>query len=132
MGFDLSNAEQNRAVALFQQDHLGEVLKPLIREIYLFDSYVAGTMHLKDPSVLDEIEVDDPLTLLREENKYDENAILVLTADRKKLGYVPEKDNIVFARLMDAGKILKAKIRDIRPKDDYFTMVSIGLYLVDL
>lgn len=132
MGFDLSNADQNKTIALFQQNNLGEVLKPLIREIHLFDSYVAGTTHLKDPSVLEEIKVDDPLTLRREENKYDEHAILVLTADKKKLGYVPEKDNTVFARLMDAGKILKAKITDIRPKDDYFTMISIGIYLVDL
>ena len=52
----------------------------------------------------------DVLTLHREENKFDSNAILILNEDKKKLGYVPEKDNIVFARLMDAGKLLKAKI----------------------
>ena len=39
----------------------------------------------------------------REDNKFDSNAILILNADKKKLGYVPEKDNVVFARLMDAG-----------------------------
>ena len=32
----------------------------------------------------------------------------------------------------DAGKILKARITDIRPKDDYFTLISIGIDLVDL
>lgn len=132
MGFDLSNVEQSKTIALFQQDNLGEVLKPLIREIHLFDSYVAGTTHLKDPSVLEEIQAGDALTLQREDNPYDPNAILVLTAGRKKLGYVPEKDNLVFARLMDAGKILKARITDIRPKDDYFTLISIGIDLVDL
>lgn len=72
------------------------------------------------------------MTLRREDNRYDKNAILILTADRKKLGYIPEKDNTVFARLLDAGKILKAQITDIRPKDDYFTTISIGIYLVDL
>lgn len=49
----------------------------------------------------------------------------------KKLGYVPEKDNIIFARLMDAGKLLRAKIMDIKQKGNY-TQVSIGIYLVDL
>lgn len=32
---------------------LGELLQPLIRDIHLFDSFVAGTTHLKDLSVLE-------------------------------------------------------------------------------
>ena len=47
-----------------------------------------------------------------------------------KLGYVPEKDNIVFARLMDAGKLLAAKITKITKRGS-FTQISIGIYLVD-
>lgn len=54
---------------------------------------------------------------------------LFSTRKKKKLGYVPEKDNIVFARLMDAGKLLKAKITDIKQKGNY-TQVSVGIYLV--
>ena len=70
------------------------------------------------------------LTLQREDNKFDSNAILILNDEKKKLGYVPEKDNIVFARLMDAGKLLKAKITDIKQKGS-FTQISVGIYLVD-
>ena len=129
---ELINTNKSSAVSILQQHNLGDVLQPMIREIHLFDSYVAGTTHPKDPSVLQEIKVNDSLTLQREDNRYDKNAILILTADKKKIGYVPEKDNIVFARLMDAGKILKAKITDIKPKDNYFTLINIGIYLVDL
>ncbi len=132
MGSELINTNNSSAVSILQQHNLGDVLQPMIREIHLFDSYVAGTTHLKDPSVLQEIKVNDSLTLQREDNRYDKNAILILTVDKKKIGYVPEKDNIVFARLMDAGKILKAKITDIKPKDNYFTLINIGIYLVDL
>ncbi|MCR5538722.1 MAG: HIRAN domain-containing protein, partial [Lachnospiraceae bacterium] len=82
---------------------LGELLQPLIREVHLFDSYVAGTTHLQDPSVLDAVAVGDKLTLRREDNKFDEHAILLLAADGRRVGYIPEKDNIIFARLMDAG-----------------------------
>ena len=99
-------------------------------EIHLFDSFVAGTTHLSDPSVLNEIKVGDQLSLLRENNKFDSNAILILTADKKKLGYVPEKDNIIFARLLDAGKMLAARIKGIGKKGS-FTKISIGIYLVD-
>ena len=73
----------------------------------------------------------DVLSLQREENKFDSNAILILNADGKKLGYVPEKDNMVFARLMDAGKLLKAKISKITMKGT-FKQISVGIFLVDL
>ena len=109
---------------------LGEMLKPLIREIHLFDSYVAGTTHLADQSVLTEIKEDDRLRLQREENKFDDNAILLFTESGKKLGYVPEKDKIVVSRLMDAGKKLIAKIKNIEKKGS-FNQISIGIYLVD-
>ena len=109
---------------------IGEMLKPLIREIHLFDSYVAGTTHLSDASVLDEIKEGDKLSLKREDNKFDDNAILIFTESDKKLGYVPEKDNLVFARLMDAGKLLTAKINKIEKKGS-FHQISIGIYLVD-
>ncbi|MCR5502757.1 MAG: HIRAN domain-containing protein [Lachnospiraceae bacterium] len=122
---------QQGLVSLVQGNELGDIIKPLIREIHLFDSYVAGTTHLDDRSVLDEIKEGDMLSLRREDNKFDSNAILILSEDGRKLGYVPEKDNIIFARLMDAGKLLKAKISDITKKGS-FTQISVGIYLVDL
>ena len=89
---------------------LGDIIKPLVNEIHLFDTYVAGTTHLEDKTVLDQIHLDDKLSLVREENEFDEKAIVIKTADGRKLGYVPEKDNLVFSRLMDAGKLLTARI----------------------
>ena len=130
MANELTTNQTGDLVLAMQQHELGELLQPLIREIHLFDSFVAGTTHLKDPSVLKEIKVGDRLTLRREDNKFDSNAILILTADKKKLGYVPEKDNIIFARLMDAGKMLAAKIKGIEKKGS-FTKIAIGIYLVD-
>ena len=110
---------------------LGDLIKPLTREIHLFDSFIAGTSYLKDPEVLKKAAVGDTLTLRRESsNRFDSNAILILNAEGEKYGYVPEKDNMIFARLMDAGKLLEAKIINIQPKGS-FTMISIGIYLVD-
>ena len=127
---ELSFHQPGELVMAMENHDLGELLQPLIREIHLFDSFVAGTTHLKDPSVLEEIKVGDSLSLLREDNKFDSNAIMILTAEKKKLGYVPEKDNIIFARLMDAGKMLAAKIKEIEKKGS-FTKIAIGIYLVD-
>ncbi len=130
MSNELIEQEMGGLVATVNQKGIGELLKPLIREIHLFDSYVAGTTHLQDKSVLEEIKVDDKLTLLREDNKFDSNAIMLITESKKKLGYVPEKDNLIFARLMDAGKMLVAKIKKIDKKGTFFR-ISIGIFLVD-
>lgn len=149
----------NDLVEVIDQQGLDAVLEPLIKEIHLFDTFIAGTTHLKDPSVLEQVAAGDSLTLRREDNVYDGNAILVLEdsgggaggagaaggapagggggavgvgspAGGRKLGYIPEKDNVVFARLMDAGKLLKAKVID-KEQLGSFTKIRIGVYLVD-
>ena len=118
-------------VSVIQGHEIGEIIQPLIRDIHLFDTWIAGTTHLEDKSVLKTVSLGDELILRREENKFDSKAILVLNRDKQKLGYVPEKDNIVFSRLMDAGKILKAKINSIQEQNNW-TKIKIGIYLVDL
>lgn len=130
MADELIKSNNGDLVSVIDQHDIGGLLRPLITEIHLFDTFVAGTTHLKDPSVLEEIRAGDRLSLLREDNKFDSNAVLILTADKKKLGYIPEKDNIIFARLMDAGKMLAAKIKGIEKKGS-FTKIAIGIYLVD-
>lgn len=130
MAHEITKTETDSLVSTIDKHGVGEMLKPLIREIHLFDTYVAGTTHLDDKSILNEIKVGDKLNLLREDNKFDEKAILILTEAGVKLGYVPEKDNVIFSRLMDAGKKLIAKITRIEKKGS-FTQISIGIYLVD-
>ena len=127
---EISTQKTGALVEALDQQGIGEMLKPLIREIHLFFFFFAGTTHLEDPSVLEEIQVGDKLSLQREENKFDDNAIVIRTQQQKKLGYVPEKDNVIFARLMDAGKMLAARITKIDLRGS-FCQISIGIYLVD-
>ncbi len=129
MGNELTINKDN-FVALQSNTDLGELIKPLIKEIHLFDTFIAGTTHLDDKNVIDEVKIDDKLDLKREDNKFDEKAILVLNKKGQKLGYIPEKDNIIFSRLLDAGKMLSATVSDIEHKGS-FTKISIGIYLVD-
>ena len=128
---DKLTKKDERTIAVINKTELGDIIKPLIREIHLFDTYIAGTTYLKDKEVLEKIKIGNSLSLQREDNTFDSNAILVLNADKKKLGYIPEKDNIIFARLMDAGKLLKAKVAKIELKGS-FRKITIGIYLVDL
>jgi hypothetical protein len=96
----------------------------------LFDTYIAGTSYIDDQTVFATINKEDKLTLKREDNKFDSKAILVLDQNNVKLGYIPEADNIIFSRLMDAGKLLIAKVKTIKQFGEYYK-ISIGIYLVD-
>ena len=130
MADELMIGKQNM-VSLISDNPLGNLIKPLSHEILLFDSYIAGTSQIKDEALLDEIREDDKLILQRDpEDRFDENAILILDSQKRKLGYIPEKDNVVFARLMDAGKLLIARIAKIEKRGS-FTQISIGIYLID-
>ncbi|MFR7871189.1 MAG: HIRAN domain-containing protein, partial [Fenollaria timonensis] len=64
------------------------------------------------------------------DNKHDELAIRVETEKEDKLGYVPREDNIVFARLMDAGKELYAKVKT-KEIVEAWVRVEIDIYLKD-
>ena len=122
---------QQETVVLTQNGGLDSIIKPLTKEIHLFDTYVAGVSLLTDKSVLSDVNPGDRLTLRRENSKFDDNAILILTNDGKKIGYIPEKDNVIFSRLMDAGKMLVAYIREIQKRSIDYQQISIGIYLVD-
>ena len=117
-------------VSVVGEGGISDVIKPLIGEIHLFDTFVAGTSYIKDKSIFEGLKIGDKLNLQREDNKFDSNAIVIMNEAKQKVGYIPEKDNAVFARLMDAGKMLMAKISNIDAKGS-FLQITIGIYLVD-
>ncbi len=116
---------------LVKDSGIDDVIKPLTKEIHLFDAFVSGTSRLKDASVLDNISIGGKLKMRREDNRFDSNAIVFLDRDNNKIGYVPEKDNVVFARLLDAGKLLSATVTGIERKGS-FTKIAVSIFLVDI
>lgn len=101
----------------------GEILipKPFEKDIFLFDTYIAGTTHIEGIEELEpHLNVDDRLEFFREpDNRYDKQAIVIKTIDGVKIGYVPKQDNVIFARLMDAGKLLFGKITSKEKKGSW-------------
>jgi len=86
--------------------------KPYERDIFLFDTHVAGTSHVEGIMELAPyLNIDDKLEFFREpDNPHDKKAIIIKNTNGVKIGYVPQADNAIFSRLMDAGKLLFAKI----------------------
>lgn len=61
-------------------------------------------------------------------NPYDKQAIVSKTGNGVKIGYVPKQDNIVFSRLMDAGKLLFGRISD-KEKKGKWVVIKIKVFL---
>ena len=126
----LTDKQRSELVAAIQQNGITDIIKPLVKEIFLFDTFIAGTSYV-DKGIIDSLSEGDKLILRREQNnKFDDKAVLVLNKDQQKTGYIPEKDNAVFSRLMDAGKLLTAKVKKIDKKGD-FSKIEISIFLTD-
>ena len=97
------------------------VPKPFEKDIFLFDTHVAGTSHVEGIEELEtHLNIDDRLDFFREpDNRYDKEAIAIKTAGGVKIGYVPKQDNVIFARLMDAGKLLFGRISGKEKKGNW-------------
>ncbi|MGI6109669.1 MAG: HIRAN domain-containing protein [Eubacteriaceae bacterium] len=104
--------------------------KPFERDIFLFDTRVAGTSHIRNIEQLEpEMQIGDRLVFLREpDNPYDNQAIVITNGAGDKIGYVPQVDNVIFARLMDAGKLLFGKITS-KEKTGKWVKIGIGVFL---
>ncbi|MGI6279205.1 MAG: HIRAN domain-containing protein [Acutalibacteraceae bacterium] len=124
---DLKKVDGNDLISLLHGKG-GEIAipKPFEKDIFLFDTYVAGTSYVEGIKELEpHLKIGDRLEFFREpDNQHDQNAIVIKTADGVKIGYVPRADNIVFSRLMDAGKLLFGKITS---KEIKHTWVKINI-----
>lgn len=103
---------------------------PFEQDIYLFDTYVAGTTHIEGiEDMADSLKEEDRLVFYREpDNPYDPQAIRIETLEGKKIGYVPKQNNVIFSRLMDAGKVLFAKIMEKEMKGEWLK-IRIKIFL---
>ena len=104
--------------------------KPFERDIFLFETHVAGTGYVEGIKELEPyLCIDDKLDFFREpENQYDKRAIVIKNADGVKIGYVPKADNVIFSRLMDAGKLLFGRITAKEMLDNWLR-IDIKIFL---
>ena len=127
---ELSETGGGNLVNLIHNNGGGVVSLPFERDIFLFDTHVAGTSYAEGIEELAAyLKPEDRLSFFREpDNPYDEEAIVVKTDAGVKIGYIPRKDNVVFARLMDAGKILFGKIKSVEMRGTW-VKIDIEIYL---
>lgn len=128
---DLITTETGSLMSLLHNQN-GElaVPKPFEKDIFLFDTNIAGTSYIDGIEELEaHLNEDDKLDFFREpDNKYDKRAIVIKTIDGVKIGYVPRYDNAIFSRLMDAGKLLFGRISS-KEGSGRWVRINIKVYL---
>jgi len=106
-------------------------LLPYSREIFVLNDYVAGTSYCENISeIATQLKIDSPLKLRRvPDNEVDDFAIGVYYED-VRVGWVPMKDNLVIARLMDAGKLFTCKVVKIKNQGGHVG-INVSIFMVD-
>lgn len=126
----VKNDENNLLTLLHGRNGNMLIPKPFERDIFLFSTFVAGTTHVEGIEELEKhLQIGDHLDFYREpQNEYDKRAIVIKTKNGVKIGYVPRADNIVFSRLMDAGKLLFGRISKKEILDSW-VKINIKIFL---
>ncbi len=128
---DIVKGEAGELIGLLHgKNGEGVIPVPYERDIFLFDTTVAGTTHIEGIEELEPyLKEGDRLSFFREpDNSYDQQAIVIKTPKGVKIGYVPRKDNLIFSRLMDAGKLLFGKISG-KEKKGRWVKIDIQVFL---
>ena len=93
-------------------------------------SPLAGSQYYAVGEFWRELQVGDPLTLVREpDNRHDRNAIRVEWRGHK-LGYVPRAENRAAARALDAGERLEARVTGLRDDPDPWRRIEFSVHLI--
>lgn len=111
-------------------DKLGmeTIIKPLKKEIWLKDCFVKELL-LHGADKLAKLKIGDELTMKREKLPYD--VLCVAIYDKNvRLGELADYEEGIFARLMDAGKKLIAKVKNIVIMPQYNSL-EISIMLID-
>ncbi len=111
-------------------NNMNEYLKPMSRDILLFTTKIANTYKLKDKMPLLKLTIGDHLFFSLGDSKYEDNQIVIKNKNDEIVGYVPEADSTIFARLMDAGKMLFAIVKSVSHTSSV-PLIEIDIYLQD-
>ena len=117
-------------LALFAGGENG--IAPFTKEIFLQDITIAGTGYCEEiDTVFDQLTIDCILRLQRDpKNQYDELAIGVYWGDIR-IGWVPRKQNMVLAHLMDAGKNCCMRVKDFFTEQDHWKHIEGQIIMIE-
>ena len=106
-------------------------IQPFAREIFVLNEFVAGTTYCENiEDVIDQVTPGTLLKMRRDsDNEVDEYAISIYVGTTR-IGWVPMKQNLVIARLMDAGKAFTCKVVKVTCLGSWWK-INVSIYMID-
>lgn len=125
----MGNIEIKKEGALQIAKKLGTqaAIKPLEKEVFLKNCFVRDVM--MNRKKLLKLKIGDSLHLIREPQPFDELIVGVFIGD-VRLGELAEDDEEVIARLLDAGKKITAKVKNVVNIPEYSSL-EISVTMID-
>lgn len=125
----MGNIEIKKEGALQIAKKLGTqaAIKPLEKEVFLKNCFVRDVM--MNRKKLFKLKIGDSLHLIREPQPFDELIVGVFSGD-VRLGELAEADEEVIARLLDAGKKITAKVKNVVNIPEYSSL-EISVTMID-
>ena len=117
-------------LVLAQAGGLGlQGLKPFAEDLYLTETYVAGTTIGVAGDLL-AITPGSRLKLFRDKNnRYDANSIVIKDKNGSRIGYVPTTKNEILARLLEGGRALYANVIKTKTLSSGVKRIDIKVYM---
>jgi hypothetical protein len=98
------------------------------RQYFFNEFYIAGYRYYDGETITESLLEGKPVTFKREPHCIYDTKAVAIYAGRKKLGYVPRKDNTMISTLMDQGVIIKGKIQKRNFDDQPRKRVKISVF----
>ena len=91
------------------------VPSPFMKDIFLVRQAIVGTRYLGgSDELVDDLKPGSRISFIAEpDNKYDENAVMALDSQGRKLGYIPMHENSIISALLKAGKSIQRRERTL-------------------
>lgn len=97
--------------------------------ILVQSSPLAGSQYYQLAELQRNIQVGDPLELVRDaDNVHDKNAVAVRW-HRQALGYLPRKENRAVAKAIDDGETVRATVEAITPDPNPWKRLRIAVFI---
>jgi hypothetical protein len=98
------------------------------RQYFFNEFYIAGYRYYDGETIAESLWEGKPVSFKREPQCIYDTKAVAIYAGRKKLGYIPRKDNTIISTLMDQGVIIKGKIQKRNFDDQPRKRVKISVF----
>ena len=110
---------EGAGASLTELMHAGlDIQSPFMKDIFLIRQAIVGTRYLggSDELVEDLVPGSHISFIAEPDNRFDENAVMALDEQGRKLGYIPRHENSIIGALLKAGKYLYGIVPDEMPR----------------